>query len=50
MQYDVASKVIIEVGKEAIIRRFLDIDPEEVLLMEQIQEETVSLKRSDFSA
>ncbi|MCD6507555.1 hypothetical protein J7M22_13145 [Candidatus Poribacteria bacterium] len=49
MQYDVASKVIVEHGKEAILRRFLGIDPQEVELIEELPQETASLRRSDYS-
>jgi predicted transposase YdaD len=48
MKYDIAAKVIVDIGKEAILRRFLNIDPDSVQLIEELPEETVSLKRSDF--
>jgi len=48
MQYDIASKVVIGMGKEAILRRFLDMDPETIELIEEIPQETTSLRRSDF--
>ena len=48
MKYDIASKVIIEIGKEAILRRFLGMDLDSVYLVEELPEETPSLRRSDF--
>jgi len=48
MQYDVAAKVVVQHGKEAILRWFLGIDPEEVELIEELPQESVSLRRSDF--
>jgi len=48
MQYDVAAKVVVQHGKEAILKWFLHIDPEEVELLEEIPQESVSLRRSDF--
>ena len=48
MKYDVASKVVVDTGKEAILRRFLNIEPDSIQLIEELPEETVSLKRSDF--
>ena len=48
MRYDVASKRLVEIGKEAILRWLLDIDVESAELIEEIPRETVSLRRSDF--
>jgi len=48
MQYDIASKVVISMGKEAILRRFLGMDPETIELVEELPQETTSLRRSDF--
>lgn len=48
MKYDVASKVTIDMGKEVILRRFLGIEPDSIQLLEELPEETVSLRRSDF--
>jgi hypothetical protein len=48
MQYDVAAKVVVQHGKEAILRWFLHIDPEYAELIEELPQETVSLRRSDF--
>lgn len=47
MRYDVASKVV-EYGNEAILRRFLGIDPQEVELIEELPQETAGLRRSDY--
>ena len=48
MKYDIAAKVVIENGKEAILRRFLKIDTDSIEIMESLPEETTSLRRSDF--
>ena len=48
MEYDVASKVIVDIGKEAILRRFLKMEPGSIQLIEELFQESVSLKRSDF--
>jgi len=48
MRYDVASKRLVEIGKEAILRWLLDIDVESAELIEEIPRETISLRRSDF--
>ncbi|HEX29678.1 TPA: hypothetical protein ENG04_06320, partial [Candidatus Poribacteria bacterium] len=48
MRYDVAAKVVVQHGKEALIRWFLQIDPEEIELMEELPQESASLRRSDF--
>jgi hypothetical protein len=43
-----AAKVLIDTSKEAILRRFLEIELESVELIEEIPQEIVSIKRSDF--
>jgi predicted transposase YdaD len=48
MKYDIAAKVIVDMGKKAILREFLGIEYEDVKLLEELPEETVSLRRSDF--
>ena len=48
MQYDIAAKVIVEMGKETLLRHFLYIDPLSATLIEELPQETVSLRRSDF--
>jgi len=48
MKYDVASKTILNLGKEAILRKFLDINPSSIQFLEELPEETVSVRRSDF--
>ena len=48
MKYDVAAKVVIDIGKEAILQRFFGIDTGSIQLLEELPEETVSLKRTDF--
>jgi hypothetical protein len=48
MKYDVAAKVVIETGKEVILQRFLGLNADNIQLIEQLPEETPSLKRSDF--
>jgi predicted transposase YdaD len=48
MKYDITAKVIMDIAKESIVHRFLDIDIADVEAINNIPEETVSLKRSDF--
>lgn len=48
MKYDVAAKVILDMSKEAILRRFLKMDPSTIQQIEELPEETFSLRRSDF--
>jgi hypothetical protein len=48
MQYDIASKVVVDIGRKAILKRFLNIESEDSQFIEQLPEETVSLRRSDF--
>ena len=48
MKYDIAAKVIVDIGKEAILHRFLGIDSDSIQLLEELPVETVSLTRSDF--
>ena len=48
MQYDIAAKVIVEMGKETLLRHFLHIEPISAVLIEELPQETVSLRRSDF--
>jgi hypothetical protein len=45
MIYDIAAKVVIDTSKEAILRRFLEIELESVELIEELPQEIVSLKR-----
>jgi hypothetical protein len=35
MKYDVATKVVIDMGKEVILRRFLKMDPIDIQMIEQ---------------
>jgi len=48
MKYDIAAKVVIENSKEAILRKFLKMDPDSIKIIEQLPEETTSFRRSDF--
>lgn len=48
MEYDIAAKVVLDMSKEEILRRYLKIEPENIELLEELPQETVSLKRSDF--
>jgi len=36
MKYDIAAKVVIEIGKEAVIRRFLRLDAETIQFLEEL--------------
>jgi hypothetical protein len=47
-QYDIAAKVLIETCRDEILRRFLDLDVSQSTLIENLPQETVSVKRSDF--
>lgn len=47
-QYDVASKILMETCRDEIIQYFAGIDVLESTLIEELPQETVSLKRSDF--
>lgn len=47
-QYDVASKIVMETCRDEIVRYFAGIDVREITLIEELPQETVSLKRSDF--
>lgn len=48
MEYDIAGKVAIEASKEVIIRKYLNIEPESIEFLEELPQETVSLRRGDF--
>ncbi len=48
MQYDIAAKVIVDMGKEDLLRHFLGVDPATAELIEEIPQETASLRSSDF--
>lgn len=48
MRYDVAAKVVVEHGKEAMLKWFLGLELEQVELIEELPQETASLRRSDF--
>jgi hypothetical protein len=48
MHYDIAAKVLLEKCRGEILRRFLGLSVSESTLIEQLPQETVSLKRSDF--
>lgn len=47
-QYDVAAKVLLENCRDELIRRFLGMDVAESVFLEELPQETVSLKKSDF--
>ncbi len=48
MAYDIAAKVLIEKCRGEILRRFLGIQVTESTLLEDVPQETTSLRRSDF--
>ncbi len=48
MEYDIAAKVALDTSKEEILRRYLSIEPKDIEILEELPQETVSLKRSDF--
>jgi hypothetical protein len=47
-QYDIAAKVLIESCRDELIQRLLGIQVKESTLIEELPQETVSVKRSDF--
>jgi len=48
LKYDIASKVLMERCREEILRRFLGITVLESTILDELPQETVSVKRSDF--
>src|SRR3990172_7394996 len=48
MQYDIATKVVMEQGGASLIESFLGITVQEFKLIEELPQESVSLKRSDY--
>lgn len=48
IQYDIASKVLIEKCRYELLRHFMGLDVEQSILLEELPQETVSLRRSDF--
>jgi len=48
MHYDIASKVLMEKCREEILRRFLGLEVTESTIIEDLPQETTSVKRSDF--
>jgi hypothetical protein len=48
MRYDISSKILIEKCREEILRRLVGLSVEESTVLEQLPQETVSLKRSDY--
>ncbi len=48
MEYDIAAKVALDTSKEEILRRYLSIEPKDIEILEELPQETVSLRRSDF--
>jgi hypothetical protein len=48
MKYDISSKILIEKCRGEILRRLVGLSVAESTVLEQLPQETVSLKRSDF--
>ncbi|HID56806.1 TPA: hypothetical protein EYP37_09780, partial [Candidatus Poribacteria bacterium] len=48
MRYDVATKVVMDYGKEAILRELVGIEVSKAELIEELPQESVSLRRSDY--
>ncbi|MBM3236430.1 hypothetical protein FJZ31_09045 [Candidatus Poribacteria bacterium] len=48
MEYDIASKRLVEIGKESILRWAAGIETESADLIEESPKEVVSLRSSDF--
>ena len=47
-QYDTASKILMETCRDELIRYFAGMEVEESTIIEELPQETVSVKRSDF--
>ncbi|MFW6333335.1 MAG: hypothetical protein ACOC23_08545, partial [Thermodesulfobacteriota bacterium] len=47
-QYDIASKILMETCRDELIRYFAGMEVEESTIIEELPQETVSVKRSDF--
>jgi len=48
MEYDIASKRLLEIGKESLLRWAVGIEVESADLLEELPKDTVSLRSSDF--
>lgn len=48
MKYDIAAKRIVDIGKEQILKEFFGIESDNIQLLEELPEKTVSIRRSDF--
>jgi hypothetical protein len=48
MHYDIAAKVLMEKCRGEILRRLLGLSVSESTLLQELPQETVSVKRSDF--
>ena len=48
MKYDIATKVLMDKAGERILEKFLGIAVEYLEMLEELPQETVSLKRSDY--
>jgi len=48
MEYDIASKRLVEIGKESLLRWAAGIEVESAELLEELPKDTVSLRSSDF--
>jgi len=48
MKYDITAKTIIDIAKEEILHSFLGIESDSIELLEELPEETTSIRRSDF--
>ena len=48
MKYDIATKVLMDKSGQKLIERFLGFTVEEFELIEELPQEYVSLKRSDY--
>ena len=48
MSYDIAAKVVVAHARKSLLRWFTQLEPEEVELLEQLPQETATLRRSDF--
>ena len=49
MEYDIASKRFVELSGRSLLRTFADMDIGEFELLEELPQQTVSLRSSDFA-
>lgn len=48
MKYDITTKRLLEIGKSSILKHFLSLDIESAEILEELPQETVSIRSTDF--